>query len=759
MRTALRVAIACSFFALAACRYRPTQITLLLDSNVSASRPQTLTITALRGEHSLAELSTASMVTRITNASSVIFPGSVALVPRQGQPRSDVTSVLAVLDVPAQGAQPALRIERLQRLRLIEQVPQQGRMFFNAQCGAPSSGCASVAASECTVARRCIDQGLTCGDDGTCVPLELPVVVVPPETPLDATVIDARAPTTDAANTPDAADASADSGVRLSAHLYRPMSTSTVTSTRPRLVWNPPFRGATSRVLLCRNRAMTDRCRPIVETAIEEVTIASDLAPGVWFWRVSSASNATPLQDSPVWQFRVRARDVATTNSSFGLEPDFNGDGFADAVVGAPGVTSSVWVIKGSAAGFANETPLVITTALARFGWSVASAGDLNGDGFAELVVGAPDAGAVRVYWGGAAGIDAMRFSELRSDPQSSFGDSVAGAGDIDGDGYGDLLVGAHLASPGGRAAAGTATVFFGSADGVSDARKQVLEGAVGGDWFGFSVAGALDHGASTDTQIAVGAYGADVGGMTNVGSVSVFTGRASGVIPASIRTYVGATANAEYGWSVANAGDVNGDGRSDLIVGSPWVDVGGRQDAGQVHVFLTGATSLGTTPAHEFNGTENNQYAGWSVAGAGDTNGDGFDDVVLGAKGFTTLVGLTSAGRATVHLGSATGLGMAPVSTYEGRVAGAELGYSVASACDLNGDGFAEIILGARAEPIAGQMAAGSASVFVGGVNGPVGAPLRVLTGMVASEWLGGSVASRALRASRAWRPCAVRR
>ncbi|MFO0558016.1 MAG: FG-GAP-like repeat-containing protein [Polyangiales bacterium] len=757
MRASLRLSIACSLFVLAGCRSRPTQVTLLLDSNVSATRAQTLTITALRGEHGLAELSTASIVTRLTNASSSLFPGSVAVVPRAGQPRSDLATVLAVLDVPAQQSQPALRIERLQRVRLIEHVPQQGRIFFNAECGAPSTGCTSVAASECTVGRRCIDQGLTCGDEGLCVPLELPVIVVPPETPLDATIIDARSPSSDAANARDASasdasapDGAADSGVRLAAHLYEPMPTSTVSSRRPLLRWDPPMRGVTSTVRLCRNRGMFDACLPAMNTTLDQLPIPADLDPGVWFWRVSSSLGGVALEDSPVWQFRVPARSALAAPASFGVEPDFNGDGYADVVVGVPGGPSSVWVVSGSASGFANQTPLEITSRLSRFGSSVASAGDLNGDGFVELVVGAPDAGIIRVYWGAPTGLDPLRFTELRSSPQSMFGCSVSAGGDLDGDGYGELLVGAYLASPGGRAAAGTVSIYFGAPDGLSETRAQVLEGALAGDWFGFSVAGAMNVTGSTTKNIVVGAYGADVGAWTNVGSVTVFAAGARGVNTVPVNVYVGSSPDAEYGWSVANAGDVNGDGRSDLIVGSPWVDVGARQDSGQVHVFLSNANGLPAAPTHEFNGGDNNEYLGWSVASAGDTNNDGFDDVLLGAKGFATIAALGAEGRVSVYLGSSAGLGGAPVSVYQGRSRGALLGSSVSSACDVNGDGFSEIILGARGEAIGGQMDAGSASVYAGGVNGPVSNPLRVFVGTAASDWVGGSVASRLIAPGR---------
>ena len=122
------------------------------------------------------------------------LPGSVTLVPREAAARNGTVTLLATLTVAASGEQPATLIERYQRLSWIERTPQQSRLFFNARCSDRAVGCASASGAECTVSRRCIERSATCGDNGECVAIELPTVLVPMETALDANVADVAQP-------------------------------------------------------------------------------------------------------------------------------------------------------------------------------------------------------------------------------------------------------------------------------------------------------------------------------------------------------------------------------------------------------------------------------------------------------------------------------------------------------------------------------------------------------------------------------------
>ncbi len=151
--------------------------------------------------------------------------------------------------------------------------------------------------------------------------------------------------------------------------------------------------------------------------------------------------------------------------------------------------------------------------------------------------------------------------------------------------------------------------------------------------------------------------------------------------------------AGAQFGISVASAGDVNGDGFSDVIVGANTFDAG-ELDEGRAFVYHGSAAGLSTTPNWTAESNQANSAFGISVASAGDVNGDGFSDVIVGAWQFDN--GETDEGRAYVYHGSAAGLSTTANWTAESNQAGAQFALSVASAGDVNGDGFSDVIVGA---------------------------------------------------------------
>jgi hypothetical protein len=300
---------------------------------------------------------------------------------------------------------------------------------------------------------------------------------------------------------------------------------------------------------------------------------------------------------------------------------------------------------------------------------------DLNGDGYADLAVGSPGAddgrGRVDVYYGGPRGIGTAPSVTLRGGARGDqFGISVASAGDVNGDGYADLVVGAYWADPGGRSDAGTASVFLGSASGVAATPARVLEGAAWVDNFGYSVASAGDVNGDGYADLVVGAYWADPGGRRSAGTASVFLGSASGVAAMPARVLEGAAEEDQFGWSVASAGDVNGDGYADLVVGARNADPGGRRLAGTASVFLGSASGVAATPARVLEGAAEVDQFGWSVASAGDVNGDGYADLVVGAPG-PFFADIVRAGTASVYFGSASGVAATPARVLEGAASG----------------------------------------------------------------------------------------
>jgi hypothetical protein len=325
---------------------------------------------------------------------------------------------------------------------------------------------------------------------------------------------------------------------------------------------------------------------------------------------------------------------------------------------------------------------------------------------------------------------------------RDSFGTSVASAGDVNGDGYADLVVGAPDADPGGRTEAGTASVFLGSASGVSAMPARVLEGVAAEDQFGWSVASAGDVNGDGYADLVVGARYADPGGRSNAGTASVFLGSASGVAATPARVLEGVAAGDTFGRSVASAGDVNGDGFADLVVGAPFADPGGRMNTGTASVYLGSASGVAAMPARVLEEGSVEDWFGWSVASAGDVNGDGYADLVVGAY-WADPGGRPGAGGAGVYLGSASGVAATSARVFHGAAAGDTFGRSVASAGDVNGDGYADLVVGAPYANRGGRQWAGTVSVFHGSASGVSATPARVLEGEGAGSLFGSSVAS----------------
>ncbi len=211
-------------------------------------------------------------------------------------------------------------------------------------------------------------------------------------------------------------------------------------------------------------------------------------------------------------------------------------------------------------------------------------------------------------------------------------------------------------------------------------------------------------------SDIIVGAYSYD-NGVTDEGRAYVYLGSPSG--PAITPAWMdeGNQAFANFGWSVNTAGDVNGDGYADVIVGA-WLYDNGLNDQGRAYVYLGTPSGLGTSPAWIADGDQANAGFGWWVNTAGDVNRDGYSDVMIAATRYSN--GQQSEGRVFVYLGSATGLEPSPAWMVEADQADAELGRSLGAAGDVNGDGFGDVIAGAW-DYDAGQTNEGWAAIWLG--------------------------------------------
>lgn len=335
------------------------------------------------------------------------------------------------------------------------------------------------------------------------------------------------------------------------------------------------------------------------------------------------------------------------------------------------------------------------------FGFSVASAGDCDNDGVADLVVGslfgdtAPNInnGTAHVI-SGATG--AVLFSVAGSADFDLFGRSVAGAGDVDGDGHDDIVVGAFLSDSAGTSC-GSAELF----SGFDGSPMLMITGSLADEQLGQSVAGAGDVDNDGFPDVAAGAWTADLGNTDN-GYVVVFRGSDGNII----YTAPGDTQGAALGSSVAAAGDMNSDGFDDIVAGAY---LGGPNGEGAARVFAgpSGALML------PLNGDSPGDSFGLSVAGAGDVNGDGIGDVLVGAPDDDNTA--TDSGMARVHSG-ATG---AVLYTFNGVNPNDRLGSGVGGGGDVDGDGVPDLAVGIQFDDQNGTDA--GAALVISGATGSV--------------------------------------
>lgn len=410
-----------------------------------------------------------------------------------------------------------------------------------------------------------------------------------------------------------------------------------------------------------------------------------------------------------------------------------------------------------------------------RLGDSVSGAGDINGDGVDDLIIGAAfgehpngqSTGVSYVVFGngsvGSAGT--IELSALGSnegivlngiDGLDKAGASVSSAGDINGDGVDDLIIGAPFADPNRGTATGESYVVFGSASIGGSIELSDLDGANGFVLNGFShlhvagssVSGAGDINGDGMDDLIIGAPGGSPIGESFAGESFVVFGGESVGISGTIELFAlngsdgfvltGIDRDDYSGSSVSGAGDINGDGFEDLIIGARRADPNGIRDAGESYVVFGGA-SVGSSGVIELsalngidgfvlNGVDVDDFSGSSVSGAGDINGDGMDDLIVSAS-HADPNGNAGAGESYVVFGSG-GVGssgtieLSALNGSDGFVLSgvgqnaAQFGMQVSGAGDINGDGVDDLIIGVSGANPHGISSAGESYVVFGGAS-----------------------------------------
>lgn len=414
---------------------------------------------------------------------------------------------------------------------------------------------------------------------------------------------------------------------------------------------------------------------------------------------------------------------------------DVNGDGFADLLVGHAGYTDPMTQqVVQTAIAFLGDTegmraapvflPAPAGVAAQEFGWSAAGLGDLDKDGFADVVVSDPRALVTPTPSGPTfeSGNLYVAVGGSRG-PGTNFSSravgqpgALGGVGDVNGDGLDDYAIG----YPAADGSSGSVVVVLGARSAFGNLNALTLAAPVPGARFGASVAGAGDVNGDGFGDLIVGAPQLNDPAL-GVGGAFVYYGATGSPDASKAFPLVGAEANGFFGTSVASAGDFNGDGFDDVVVGAP-----GAPGGGAVFVYFGGPDGLKADRVLAIRSPKVGAFFGASVASAGDTDLDGFADLVVGAPGVSGAV----VGRIFVVHGSP--MGVAGFTDLGGTTPDQHgLGRSVSGAYDLNGDGRPDVIATATPPDVAGPVRAfaflsgpGSLPVMIslpGGPNAPV--------------------------------------
>jgi hypothetical protein len=436
--------------------------------------------------------------------------------------------------------------------------------------------------------------------------------------------------------------------------------------------------------------------------------------------RARLAPSAMAAADTPFWM-AAQIIEGGAENGIVGFtvsSADVNGDGYADIIssqqVYPPGsqtpTGSVVLVYYGSPSGPQLPPQQIISPEGADvfnyFGEIVASAGDVNGDGYDDILVnnerggdsGNPNnfdfRGTVYLYLGSAEGLSATPAARLVGDDidGGKFGFSIATAGDVDGDGYADVLVGENSVNP---AQDECVFIYYGSPDGLSEASRTRLTAHTQTSSYGANLNAAGDVNGDGYADVIIGAPGYQSG--TSGGSAFVYAGSAAGIVTEPLSVLSGDLPGGDFGFVVNGVGDLDGDGYDDVMVGTDCEPTGGASCdfpsfPGAAWVFNGSASGVSAQASAKLQLVSDDGSAasfGFHIEPAGDVNGDGIPDVAVTALAYNGL------GAVLIYEGPLTSASQ-PAAILTEPDAGFSLYAFRFSMGDVDGDGRKDPIVGA---------------------------------------------------------------